>query len=444
MPILIIKKMKIDDIYPKGRQRHYKKHLMELEENKEYSKQNKEDFKDFCIALLSTGETKQYRAGKVLHQLKRISLIIKNDLRTANLKNIQELLVEINNLNLSDATRADYRRSLKQFFYWFEDEDLRLLNENINIRKEAMKIYKYLSKHVSTKYKKTKIQASDVISNEDVKIVTDKGCKTIQDKAIIQLLHETGMRTSEITLTKIKNFNVDERGIGTITTGASKTDIRTIDIIKSVPFIQDHIKQHINKNEPEARLFYYIDEISNKIKPMTQARFYRTIKKIFKLSEIKKKHNPHWWRHSRSSLDEISGLPIMVRKRRMGWTNESKMISNYTHLGRKEEKEAWLRNNGIEIDEKKKEEYIHCICRRIINSTLSYCPHCGRPTSLEVVDSEKIKAKELQIQANELLTLIPSNGKLKREHVNVIKYVMEMMNNPELMKKFEKYKKIHS
>jgi hypothetical protein len=174
---------------------------------------------------------------------------------------------------------------------------------------------------------------------------------------------------------------------------------------------------------------------------MNHGRFYRIVKKCIKCAGISKKFNPHWFRHSRASLDAIDGtMPESVRKRRMGWSDSSKMIANYTHLGQKEVRNAWLSANGLNLDEKKKEEYITCICRRTISSKNSYCPYCGRPTSLKILEKEKLRANNLQEEINEVLPLLPEKPNQRKEFLEVIKIAMSLLNNPKELKKFEEFR----
>src|SRR3989344_1542756 len=435
--------MEIKDLYAKCRERYCDTHLKELETNGTYSEQNKNNLKAFSIDLLSTGRTGTFRAGKLLSQLKPISLMLGKDFREATLLDMQKLLVKINEMPKSDATRADYRRALKQFYLWFEEYDERLANSDFMVREEAKKLYKFLNKKVRTSYKRKEIDPNEIINDEDLKLLIEKGCTNSQEEAIIRLLHEIGCRTNGLLLTKKNGFTVDERGIGTIYLGDGKSGPRSIDIITSVPAIQKHLINH-PLNDSNAPLFYWKHTRRKKaeISPFTHSRFYILIKRIFKRAGLSKKSNPHWFRHSRASLDTIDGsMSELVRKKRMGWSDNSKMIANYSHLGQKEVRLAWMKAKGIQDENIRKEEFITCICKRTISSFLSYCPHCGRPTSLRVVEKEKLQAKEIENQITEILPLVPSNPRTRKEFFEVIKYAMEIKNNPKIMEEFEEFKR---
>lgn len=431
----------IKDLYPECRNRYYQMHLKELESNKKQLEQNKKDLKAFCIALLSSGDAKEYRAGKVLSNLKRLALWLNKPLRTAKLNDIQALMVRINGLDRREATKKDYVRSLKQYYGWFEEQDKRLLSNSARTREEAKKIYKFLKK-VSGKFKTQRINPNEILTEQD-KEQLFKGCKTAQEKAIISLLHEIGCRTSEILLTKINGFSMDKRGIGTIFLGDGKSGSRSVDIIKSCYYIQEHLKSHPEKENPDAQLFYFIDSRNNKLKSMNHSRLYKTLKRIAKNSGINKKMNPHWFRHTRASLDAIDGkMSESVRKERGGWSQKSRVMEEcYTHLGKKQVRKAFLQANGIQEGNERKQEFINCICQRTIDASLPYCPYCSRPTSLQVVEKERIQAQELQKEISEVLPLTPENPQEKQEFFKTINFAMEMMKNPKLMEEFNKFKK---
>ncbi len=86
--------------------------------------------------------------------------------------------MQIDELDCSKATRADYRRSLKQFMAWYEDD--RFLSENHKIREETRKLYKY----ISMSYKKDEIDPAEVITDDDKDLLIEKGCINNQERGI--------------------------------------------------------------------------------------------------------------------------------------------------------------------------------------------------------------------------------------------------------------------
>jgi len=428
--------MEINDIYP-SRRFYYSNKLKCLEKDTNISDDNKAIIKQFGTFVLSTGKAKKYRVGKLISQLTILARNSPKCFSELDLQEVQDLLVFISSMDRSEATKADYRRCLKQFFNWFEDVDTILESDNYKIRSLRMKFYKFLKKNVSNSCKLPKIEPKEVITEEDLDIILEKGCETKQDKALISLIHETGMRTSEILLMKKDALSMDDRGIGEVTTGDGKTGSRTVTIVRSVPYLQEHIKNHSGAS---ANMFYFVDRRSGKVKTCVQRMLWVRIKEIIERSGINKKSNTHWLRHSRASLDAMKGnMSESVRKRRMGWSSNSKMISNYTHLGKEEVKRAYLESIGIKQENTQEEGFVTCICGRTISAKLSYCPYCSRPMSMDVVLKERKRAETLQQEINDnLLNNMPTDPALRKEFVETINYAMSLLNNPKELKKFNK------
>lgn len=159
-----------------------------MAEDKNISERNKYDLRAFCVSLLSTGKVQQYRAGKLLGHLRFLAKNRLVDFRTLNLSELQALVVEINLFNKSSATNADYRKAIKQFYKWLESEDERLLSSDVNVREGAKKIYKYVSQDITTRFKSKRIEPSEVINDEDLILILEKGCQTEQEKAIVSCI----------------------------------------------------------------------------------------------------------------------------------------------------------------------------------------------------------------------------------------------------------------
>ncbi len=210
--------MEINDLYP-SRKNYYPNKLRDLDPDNNLSDDNKATIKKFGAFVLSTGKAKKHSVGKLISQLTILARNSPKCFSELDLQEVQDLLVFISSIDRSEATKADYRQYLKQFFNWFEDVDTILECDNYKIRSSRMKFYKFLKKNVSNSYKLPKIEPKGVVTEEDLDIILKKGCETKQDKALISLIHETGMRTSEILLMNKDAPSIDERGIGKVTTG---------------------------------------------------------------------------------------------------------------------------------------------------------------------------------------------------------------------------------
>jgi integrase/recombinase XerD len=432
------------NLYP-HRDKYYESKLAEIENHEKLTIRNKELLKKFGNNLLSRGTTGKYTVAKRWSQLVFIAVWLGLDFDKASKEDLEVLIVKINNTSKSEETKSDYRRSLKQFYDWYEDIDERLINNSFKVRETTKKIYKYLKKDVSLVCKKRKIDPEEVINDADLKQILKKGCNNIQEKAIFSLVHETGARLGEVFSTKIKNFKVNERGIGEIFFPVSKTEQRTVHIIDSVPFLLEHLQNHPKKEDKNFPLFYYVKKIKrNKkiIESYNHSRIYNLFKKIIQNSGINKRFNPHWFRHSRASLDSSSTLPVDVRCSRMGWSIGSKQLKNYTHISNTQVKNAWLREKCIEEEKPELDRFVTCSCKRVINSSYNHCPHCGRPNSIEVIEKEKREADELLKKKDQFLEMIPNINNLEeqKQFIETLKLISKIVSDPKLMKEFSQFK----
>ncbi|MDO8511422.1 MAG: site-specific integrase [Nanoarchaeota archaeon] len=433
--------MELRQLYP-NRETNYYKCLKTIQESDKISPRNKELLKEFGNSLISKGTTGKYTVGKRWGQILTMLEWLQKDFDKATISDLQGVIVQLQNTNKSNATKSDYRRSLKQFYSWLEDHDERLLSNDFLVRETTKKIYKFLRKDVSLYYKKDKIDPEQVITEEDLQCMLEKGCETTQEKALLALFHEIGARFGEVATIQIKHFKVNDRGIGEVFLPTSKTEQRVIDIVDSVPLMLEHRATHPCKNNKDFPLFYYVKKVKGRktrIEHFTHQRLYQLFQKIAERAEITKKHNPHWFRHSRASLDSSSTLPVDIRCKRMGWIIGSKMQRNYTHISDKQVREAWLKEKGIKFEEEEKPKQIKCICQRFISSSYNHCPFCGRPTSTKVYEQEKLDAEELLKQKDELMSLIPSytNPEQQQQFIETLKYISEIAKNPKLLSEFK-------
>ncbi len=431
-----------EHLYPK-RDRNYYKHLKTIEESQQISPKNKELLLGYGTYIQSTG-TGKYTTGKRLGQMLVLLEWTQKDLDKMSINDVQQILVQLNNSERSDATKSDYRRSLKQFFAWLEDNDERLMSNDFQVRETTKKFYKFIRKEVRLAYKKRKIDPEQVIDEKDITIMLQRGCQNEQERTILSLFHETGGRIGELGTTLQKHVKINDRGIGEIFFPHSKTEERTVHLIDSVPYLIDHLKTHPMQHDKNFPLFYYIKRLKRgktRIEYFNHQRFYNLFRDIAKRAGINKKWNPHWMRHSRASLDGSSTLPIDVRCKRMGWVIGSKQLRNYTHISDKQVKDAWMKEKGIYEEEEEEEKMIQCGCRRFVSSGHNHCPHCGRPTSVEVLRKEKEEGNKMVQEMSQLMELIPNySGEQQQQFIETLKLMAEIARNPKMMEEFRRFK----
>jgi hypothetical protein len=238
------------------------------------------------------------------------------------------------------------------------------------------------------------------------------------------MLYESGCRIGELLNLKIKNSSFDEYGAKINVSG--KTGSRTIRIIFSVPYLQEWINKHPNNSNRES---YVFSKDNGEI--IGYKRVCTIIREIAEKAGIKKRVNPHSFRHSRATY-LANHLTEAQMKEFFGWTQSSKMAAIYVHLSGRDVDNAVLKSYGIKVkDEEGQKSNLQPIkcsrCNYINEATNQFCKHCGL-----VLDEEKrndILKKEMEInQYNDLLGKIVENKEMLTALVAKIAELQDPLN----------------
>jgi len=403
------------NIYP-GREKNFEKELKRLKKSNISSK-NKELITKFHNYLFSTGSG-LLRVAKLSSQLRRICPKLDKSLDKLGKSDIINLIALYSqDTRLSDATKADYRRVIKQFYKWYRDEDPRLNSADQIIRSETLKFYKFVETEIGTAYKKKQADPNTIISDEDCDLIVEKGCRTAREKAFVAFLHESGCRTGEFLNIKLGDIQIKDNYAEIRVDG--KTGMRQIFIAKSIPHLIRHLDLHPYKNNKQSYL--WLSEAQHNFNdPLLHKGSQRLVERCFERAEIDKKHNLHWFRHSRATILAPKITESMLCKY-MGWSIGSRQVRTYSHLSVKQLEDVMLTLNGIKSKEDDIDKPIKCICGTLNNSKERYCYKCFKPLKVETV-----------IQDQEIL-----NSEINK----TVQFMMEMSKKPELMEKFEEFRK---
>lgn len=415
-------------IYP-NRERLYQKEQILLDKEN-ISQRNKDLIVLFQNYIFSTG-SKELRVTKLSSQIRtmsrwlKLALNVNSDLDKLTKNEVLALVCYINRLNeLAEATRSDYRRALKQFYKWFKEEDSRIDGDETE-RLEAKKLYNYLEKEVSLAYKRKQIDPNTIITDEDICQVIEKGTRSIRDKAFLSTLHETGCRTAEFLNLKVGSILIKDN-FAEINVPDGKTGKRVVYVTRSLPYLIRYLDTHPFKNDKNSYL--WLSEANfNLNDPLIYMGGQRIIDRCFERANVHKRNNWHWFRHSRATI-LAPKLSEAMLCRYMGWTIGSKQVNTYVHLCNNQLENVFLSINGMKQKEEEIEKPIKCICGSLNHAKERYCFKCYKPLSVEVaIQDNAQEVKELKMLSNEA--------------IKTMQFFMDMQKNPDLMKKFEEFKK---
>ncbi|MGB9659181.1 MAG: tyrosine-type recombinase/integrase [Nitrososphaerales archaeon] len=303
---------------------------------------------------------------------------------------IKELVRKIESMDYEEWTKANYKVTIKKFFKWLDGSDKRVT-------------------WLKTKMKRCKKKLPDELLDKDDIQKLLKACVNVRDKAIISVLWESGCRIGELLSLLIKNVSFDKYG-AIIIIREGKTGSRRIRLISSVPHLANWLEHHPCKNSPdfeESPLWVSIGSKNNS----NQIDYHAVrmmLRKVAKRANIKKKVNPHIFRHSRAT-DLANHLTEAQMKEYFGWVQGSDMASVYVHLAGRDTDEAILRIHGKlpqgqeQIHEQLKVQLCP-ICHHENPPELEFCINCRRPLSLKAsLELERKEQEFLQMITPEII-----------------------------------------
>jgi len=331
------------------------------------------DFTDFCFSEgLSVPRVEKY-----LWHLRCLAELFQMDFSDATRNDIERLVRTIEQMEYSDWSKRDFRITLKKFYRWLRNTDkdppevewLRCVIRNNNHK-----------------------LPEELLTEEDVSGLID-ACYSSRDKAFISVLYESGCRIGEMASLRIKHVVPDTHGFRLIVSG--KTGSRRLLVISSAVYLTQWLNEHPLKSDPHAPLW-----ISNDYRnqPLGYSRIYAILETAAKRAGVKKKVNPHIFRHSRAT-HLAKFLTEAQMNAYFGWVQGSNMPSVYVHLSGRDVDQALLKTYGItpDKDETMGSRFKPRICQRceLQNApTDRFCSRCG--TALDEETASMLIKRELE------------------------------------------------
>ena len=308
----------------------------------------------------------------------------------------EEVIEFFKNLSgIGDSGMSKYQFDIKLFFKWLygmQDE-------------EAFP-------EVVSWIKQKRVIAEDIVEDE---ILTPneingiiKSSTSIKDKALISMLYETGVRSQELLNLNIADVRFNHRdAVVKIKNTKGVSGYRENLLIDSVFCVQQWLRNHpLRKEDPKTTpLFVAFKKDKGEYVRLSYAGLYHIVERRANEAGIKKKCNPHWFRHSRVS-EMAKLLPDAELRIFCGHKKNSMTIARYTHLNSDNVMERIRASRGLQPMEKveiKEEKFKECgRCGELVNSKDSYCSKCGLAINVKTAsDDKKERAKIIKIMLDE-------------------------------------------
>lgn len=362
---------------------------MQRIEKGEYPEYNKQLIREFAGFLLSRRQLKYCRVGdhttrinKVFNKLlpKRADEVIEEEMEIA--------VGKINRSRWSEWTKVNYLTTIKLFWGWMEFKG-----------KVKTNVASFIT---INNPKSNNLSPNDLYTKDEVKVMRDAaGC--FRDRAMVNVLYDSGARIGEFLRLKIKDVYFDKYG-AKLTVFNKKTEkTRHVRIINSVKDLKNWLEFHPHKDDREAYLWVKVGEpgLGN---PMNYDTAAKQLKKLAKRAGIEKRVTPHLFRHSRatelaSKLNEYNMCMFF------GWEIGSDMPRTYIHLSGKDVEDAILEFHGLKVEEEESNDSpIQCPKCHVANPHEAlFCMNCA--ATLKEDSAEKLIISETSANLEDNPTL---------------------------------------
>jgi site-specific recombinase XerD len=320
---------------------------------------------------LSAGHRANY-----LTRLTKIREMVGKSLREASKNDLEKVLADLGNRQLSSRTIQGYKITLKSFYKW-------LLGNNEE--------YPDNVRWIKTTLKNgRKLPRDSLLTNEEIEKLIQV-CYTDRDRAMVLILAESGVWSGELLSLRVRDVRFDQYGAIINVTG--KTGDRSVRLIASAPALATWFEHHPTRDNPTAPL--WVDLKTNKLgEGMTYQGLRSVILRLKNRAGIKKRIHLHGFRHTAATrLARL--LTKAEMKSYLGWVQGSQMASVYIHLSSKDVDRSLLRIHGLITEDEDRERKFTAIkcprCTHANNPGTKLCEKCGLPLTFEAV--KEIDAK---------------------------------------------------
>jgi integrase/recombinase XerD len=353
-------------------------------EESSISEKNKAAIRSFIIQCSADG-LKEARLDKYLRTLR---LIAERYCDTLNFEDMKkgEIVEIVSKIELEDKigdwTKHDYKLALKKLLVF--------LGKNNEVS------------WIRTTYKGGNKLPDELLTEDEVMKMIEVS-EHPRDKAFLAGLYESGCRISEIGNLKISDISFDNYGAVAIVSG--KTGMRRVRLIFSAVYFASWLDIHPGRDNPKAPLWIGVGTVG-KGEAMNYSAFRALLQRVAEKAKIKKKVNPHNFRHSRST-HLSKHLTEAQMDQYLGWVQGSKMPSVYVHLSGRDVDAALLKLQGEEIEEAKERTKLvkkNCVrCGTENAPTSKFCHRCGMALGLSTVIEQEEKNMQVMMQFFELI-----------------------------------------
>lgn len=282
---------------------------------------------------------------------------------------VDELLFRYKHeLEMAEGTLRNYRKAFRKFFRyhgrdWAEDIEIGAIPER-------------------------EVDADKTLTEDEINALRESADHP-RNKALLEMLLDTGLRISAIGTLRVQDVELNGRA-GTVTLNQDAVGRKGASgkrpLTWSKPYIANWLDVHPRSDDPEAPLFHRLtmpnggwDEDED------GALTYYTLQKILKqIAEDagvpRDKVNPHNFRKTAISQWIRQGFSEQEIKHRATWVKDSRQFETYSQVTDEEMNQQILEQYGLtdEETERNKPDIDDCPqCQATLRGDPRFCPGCG-------------------------------------------------------------------
>ena len=271
--------------------------------------------------------------------------------------------------DLSEGTRRNYRKALKQFHRWRGKDWAEDFTIGVSPDRE--------------------VDPNELLAEHEIQALLD-AAENPRDKALIALLADTGLRIGAIASLRIRDLDTSGRTtLISINENANVKDASgTVPLTWSEGHLASYLDIHPRRDADEAPVLhkqggYYEGKDDG---ALTYQYLARRVKEVADDAGVdRKKCNLHNFRHTAISNWIREGLSEQAIKHRASWEVDSDMIGVYSAVRDEELNDQILDHYDIAPDERVDDgtrDIEECPrCDTTLRGSESFCPSCAVPLS---------------------------------------------------------------
>lgn len=230
------------------------------------------------------------------------------------------------------------------------------------------------------------IPTDALLSGEDLRALIQAHTDP-RDKALISVLHDSGLRAAELCSLNIGSVEFDQYGaVLTLPKKAPglKTGARRVRLHESVPYLHAWYETHPRKDDQRSALFYSMSRRAP-MRRMTPNALWQFCRRAAKKADLGKDVHPHLFRHSAATERARLGWTEAMMRAFFGWARSSDMPSRYVHLAGQDYERMDLERRGLLKDGDHARPALaplRCkVCKAENLPTATFCQLCRNPVS---------------------------------------------------------------